>query len=94
MVFFRGMEADFRPKFTIGPSFGFLVSESDPYGAKVWPFDSGINASLGFNYRLSHALWLNTDINFYQGLMDVRKNSGVLERNGNIGLNLGLAFGL
>jgi hypothetical protein len=94
MFFFRGVEDDFRPKVTLGPSFGFLVSESDPYDSKVWPFDAGVNASLGFNYRLKRAIWLNVDANFYQGLMDVRKNSGVQERNGNIGLNLGIAFGL
>ena len=94
IVFFRSWEDDFRPKLTVGPSFGFLVSEKDPYDAKVWPFDAGVNASLGFNYRLRSAIWLNTDINFYQGLTDVRKESGVQERNGNIGLNLGIAFGL
>ncbi len=94
IIFFRSYEDDFRPKLTVGPSFGFMVSESDPYDAKVWPFDAGVNASLGFNYRLKSAIWLNTDINFYQGLTDVRKESGVQERNGNIGLNLGIAFGL
>lgn len=94
IVFFRSYEKDFRPKLTVGPSFGFLVSENDPYNAKAWPFDAGVNASLGFNYRIKPAIWLNTDLNFYQGLTDVRKESGVQERNGNIGLNLGIAFGL
>ncbi len=94
MFFFGDVDDDLRPKVTVGPSFGFLVSETDPYDAKVWPFDAGINASLGFNYRLKEAVWLNTDINFYQGLTDVRRESGVQERNANIGLNLGIAFGL
>jgi hypothetical protein len=94
IFFFGDVEDDFRPKVSVGPSFGFLVSETDPYDAKVWPFDAGVNASLGFNYRLKEAIWLNTDINFYQGLTDVRRESGVQERNANIGLNLGVAFGL
>lgn len=94
IVFFRQQEDDFRPKITLGPSFGFLLSENDPYDAKAWPFDAGVNASLGFNCRIREAIWINTDVNFYQGLTDVRKESGVQERNGNIGLNLGIAFGL
>jgi hypothetical protein len=94
IVYFRKYEDDFRPKLTVGPSFGFLVSENDPYDSHAWPFDAGVNASLGFNYRLREAIWLNTDVNFYQGLTDVRKESGVQERNANIGLNLGIAFGL
>lgn len=94
IVFFRKYEDDFRPKLTVGPSIGFLVSENDAYNAESWPVDAGVNASLGFNYRLRQAIWLNVDANFYQGLTDVRKASGIQERNANIGLNLGIAFGL
>lgn len=94
MVFFGNYEDDFRPKLTLGPSFGFLVGESDTYDAKANSFDAGINASAGFNYRVRTGMWLNVDANYYQGLTDVRQHSGQRELNGNIGLNLGLAFGL
>lgn len=94
MVFFGGYEDDFRPKLTLGPSFGFLVAEDDTYNARANGVDVGLNASAGFNYRMARAIWLNVDVNYYQGLTDVRMNSGTRELNGNLGLNLGVAFGI
>jgi hypothetical protein len=94
-IYFMGAyDNSFRPKITLGPSLGFLARESDTFDGKANGFDAGINASIGFNNRLSSGIWLNVDLNYYQGLMDVMKDTGATEMNGNIGLNLGLAFGL
>ena len=96
MVFFGDYEDDFRPKLTLGPSMGFLLNkdDADDFGVKAYPFDLGANMSAGFNYRLRPGTWLNFDVNYYQGLLDVRKNTGRQEYNGNLGLNLGIAFGI
>jgi hypothetical protein len=98
MIFFRKYEDDFRPKITLGPSVGFLVKEEndyvDTYNLTANQFDFGVNASVGFNYRTTENSWINFDINYYQGLMDVRDNPNQTEYNGNIGINLGFAIGL
>jgi hypothetical protein len=94
MVFFGDYEDDFRPKLTLGPSLGFLIDGSDDFNAETYPFDFGVNASAGFNYRLRPGAWLNFGLNFYQGVLDVRKNTGKREFNGNLGLDFGISFGI
>lgn len=95
-MLFGGSYTDaFRPKFTIGPSVGFLLGESDTYDAKANSVDVGGTASIGFNQRVSHrGIWLNVDLCYYQGFVDVRQHSGMTETNGNVTLNAGLAFGI
>jgi len=96
--YFGDFEDDFRPKITLGPSMGFLIdgdSDSDSYGTTdvtsfYNKFDIGVNASLGFNWKLATNMWLNTDLNYYTGFTDIRTN----QYNSHFGLQLGLAFGL
>ncbi len=96
--FFGAFEDDFRPKLTVGPSMGFLLdADSDVEGigrtdvtASYNTFDLGLNASAGFNWKLRDNLWLNTDLNYYTGFMAIRAD----QYNSNLGLKLGLAFGL
>lgn len=96
--FFGAFEDDFRPKVTIGPSMGFLLdAESDVEGvgatnvtSSYEAFDIGLNASAGFNWKLGSNMWLNTDVYYYTGLMAIRSD----QYNSNLGLRLGLAFGL
>ena len=94
MVFLRDYEDDFRPKFTLGPSFGFLLNADDNYDIGVYKFDMGLAGSLGFNYRLYPGTWLTFDIGMYQGITDVRIGNERQDYNGHIGLNLGVAFGI
>lgn len=95
-IYFCGAyDKPFRPKFTLGPDIGFLMKQTDTFDYKANPLDFGLNASAGFNYRLSTAgMWLNMDVVYYQGLIDVMQHTGVTELNANIGLQVGLAFGL
>jgi hypothetical protein len=96
--FFGAFEDDFRPKVTIGPSMGFLLdAESDVEGvgtsnvtSSYKTFDIGLNASAGFNLKVGDNMWLNTDLNYYTGFIPIRAN----QYNSNLGLKLGLAFGL
>lgn len=91
IYFFRDYDKDFRPKVAIGPTIGFLTNKGDNSGYNTT--DIGANASLGFNYRLLRAVWLNMDASYYQGLTDVYKSNNEKDLNGNVRLNLGLSFG-
>lgn len=94
IYFFRPYEANFRPKFSIGPSVGFLVNQDNPNGEVARNTDLGAQGSIGFNLRLVKELWLNVDAAYYQGLLDVyKKPTGGNDYNANMGLNLGLTFG-
>lgn len=91
IYFFNKYENDFRPKIAFGPSLGFLVNEAGSTNANT--FDLGANLAAGFNYRLMRAVWLNADLNYYQGFLDVYSSNSLNEKNGNVRLNLGLSFG-
>ncbi|MES2554505.1 MAG: porin family protein [Bacteroidota bacterium] len=96
--FFGDFEDNLRPKVTIGPSMGFLIdAESDhetdgitDVQASYEPFDLGLNASIGFNWKLAKSIWLNTDLNYYTGITEISAG----QHNSNFGLKVGLAFGL
>jgi hypothetical protein len=91
VYFFRKYEDDFRPKITFGPTVGFLTEQINSRGARSTDF--GVNASLGFHYRLVRAIWLTADANYYQGLLDVYAATSEKERNANIHLDIGISFG-
>jgi outer membrane protein W len=98
VYYFGEFEDNFRPKVTLGPSMGFLlfadsdvenlenVEQTNLYNV----FDIGLNASLGFNWKLATNIWLNTDFNYYTGFTTIRFN----QYNSNFGVKLGVAFGL
>jgi len=91
IYFFRTYEKDFRPKVAFGPTIGFLTNTSENPGFNK--VDFGANASLGFNYRLVRAVWLNVDASYYQGLIDSYNANNENDLNGNVRLNMGLSFG-
>ncbi|WP_343631719.1 porin family protein [Fluviicola sp.] len=96
--YFGAFEDNFRPKITVGPSMGFLlhatsyvmdlekVDVTDNYEK----FDVGVNASIGFNWKVATNMWLNTDFNYYTSFLPVYGS----QYNSNFGVQLGLAFGL
>jgi len=89
--FFRTYENDFRPKISLGPQIGFLNEEINSVGANT--VDFGLNASVGFHYRIVRAIWFTGDVNYNQGLLDIYDASSASELNGNIRLDLGISFG-
>lgn len=109
MYFFGDYGDRLRPKLTLGPSVGFLVGgnsefENNTNGVKTIvetkakdfakSIDLGIATSAGFNYRLVERTWLNVDVNYYHGLSDVMENVNINQRNRNIGVNVGVTFGI
>lgn len=101
--FFGQLEDNFRPKIFAGPSLGFLVGGKSEIASEFGTtevdskdyfenFDVGVNAGLGFNYRLVESIWLNFGVAYTHGLTNVVK-SGPETFNRNVNVNLGVAWG-
>jgi outer membrane protein W len=106
LIYFFGKPGSaVRPKISAGPSFGFLTEANETSSVSgvnvktdinddIKNFDFGVTAAAGLNFRLAQRTWLNTDLAFYQGLTDITKNNNSTQRNGNVGVNVGLLLGL
>jgi outer membrane protein W len=103
IYFFSTYGHRLRPKVFAGPSFGFLnggqtkiespvinqtVNSKDYYKS----FDFGVTAGAGLNVRLVKNTWFNADVNYLHGITDIRPNTN--QHNRNLGINLGVNFGL
>jgi hypothetical protein len=94
-----------RPKLYVGPSFGFLLggkqksyyngTVTQEYKSKdiLETFDFGFIAGAGVNLRISRLTWLNIDLAYQNGLLDVTKGQQY-NASRNIGLNVGITFPL
>lgn len=97
IYFFNNYGNKLRPKIYLGPSFGFLSSaKANDVDVKnaFNSSDVGLTAGAGFNYRLVKNTWFNADLNYLHGFSNILKNSAVKAHNGNIGINVGVNFGL
>lgn len=97
--FFGDFGQAFRPKIYVGPSLAFLVgAKLDQNGNNIdvkdgyEKFDLGLLAGLGFNYRLKDQTWLNFDLGYTHGLLDISTGSNE-PKNRLINANVGVAFG-
>ena len=105
IYFFGDNNSTVRPKIYAGPSFGLLaggktvtnnngvVSKTDVKN-DIKNFDFGATAGAGLNFKVAPRTWLNTDGAFYQGISDINKAGNITQRNGNVGVNVGLLVGL
>ncbi|MCW3111274.1 MAG: hypothetical protein JWQ09_5780 [Segetibacter sp.] len=105
IYFFNSYGKKVRPKVFVGPSFGFLAGgktkiESPNLNATVDSkdyfnsFDFGVTAGAGLNIRLVKNTWFNADINYLHGISDIQKDINNTAHNRNVGLNVGVNFGL
>jgi outer membrane protein W len=103
--FFGDLGDNVRPKLFIGPSFAFLMGgKTEVRSGEVTTtidskdtfenFDVGLHIGAGFNYRLAERTWLNFDVAYTHGLLDVAgSKSGSDAQNRLVNVNLGVAFG-
>lgn len=89
----------FRPKIGVGPSIGYLIGtgqhtlnlerfqEQDETSRNFNKLDVGFQCMTGLNIHIAEDVWLNTDITYYQGLLEI---DGSHIKNRNLGLNLGV----
>jgi len=106
IYFFNDNDHNVRPNISLGPSFGFLVGgdvkvlrgdnvySTAPVSDLFKTFDFGVQGSVGLNFKLSEALWLSTDVAYYQGLLKQNKNGDNNMMNSNLVFNLGLRVGI
>ena len=104
IFFFNKFGDRLRPKAAVGPSFGFLVGgdRTDFNGVRtedlsntINTFDFGIHGSAGLNYRLIRNTWFTADLSYLHGLTDVEKGTAnPTYANRNLGINVGVNFGL
>ena len=99
--FFGKLGDRFRPKVYVGVAPSFFLSgtlnelnvNNDYYNKVLISFTGG----LGFNYRLSNRIWLNTDLRSFIGLSDIRAKNfteGDAVNPRIVQLSLGLMYGL
>ena len=104
-IYFFGKYGDrIRPKVSLGPSFGFLLGgKTKVYqnGEKIGEvksvdirksLDLGATLGGGLNIRLAPATWLNADLSYYLGLVNVSEEGDA--KNRNLGINIGVTFPL
>lgn len=99
-----------RPKVSLGPNLGFLLNAENEVKGNgttntndikddIKSFDFGMQGALGCNFRLASNTWLNTDVVYNHGFTKINKNDASALgagdiKNRNIGLNVGVLFGL
>jgi len=105
VYYFGKLEDNFRPKIFAGPSFAFLIggkSQTQVGGTTVSvnskdnfeSFDFGLQAGTGFNYRLAELVWLNFDVAYTHGFLNLTGDRNPVEsKNRLVNANLGVAFG-
>ena len=103
LIYFFGKYGNaVRPKLYVGPDFGFFVGGKSvldygnvKYDTKefIKGFDFGGIVAAGLNFRLAPATWLNTDIAYYNGFINVSKDDNN-NHNKNLQLNIGLLVSL
>jgi hypothetical protein len=105
--FFGDVDQNFRPKVSVGPTFGWLIDgngtvTTNPGDANenttdveisnsFEVLDIGLNANVGFNLKLAERIWLNADIVYNHGFYDITANDNY---NSNLGIRAGVAFGI
>lgn len=101
IYFFNDYGDKIRPKISAGPSLGLLLGGKQTIGSlesgvkdDFKKGDIGIVVSAGLNYRLIPNTWLTLDLDYYNGFADVSKTDAQTNHNRNIGIHLGLAFGI
>lgn len=101
VYFFNNYGDRFRPKVSLGPSLGLLLGAKNQFGtvetdakSDYKTLDFGVLANAGAHFRLVANTWLTLDLNYYHGLSDVSELQSQTNKNRNLFLNAGLAFGI
>jgi hypothetical protein len=92
-----------RPKLFVGPHVGFRLGAREKYVGETElrnttqnyaGTDFGITAGAGLNYALANQRWINFDVRYGLGLVDVIKVPGFNGNNSALSVNLGFSFPL
>ena len=106
--FFNDYTHNVRPKITLAPTLGIAVRAQEtfetPNGDRetqdvkddVNTIDFGASAAFGVNFRLTEKMWLTTDLVYYNGFLNVYKDTpdGEFTANRNVSFNVGITYGI
>ena len=98
--FFNELGNPFRPKIYAGvvPGLRTQAEVDDMDADDIFnSFDLGIGGGLGFNYQVAERTWLNVDVRYVRGIINVIEEMSVLEDeafNQYFQGSVGLAFGI
>lgn len=106
--FLNDYSHNIRPKFTLAPTLGIAIgahetletADGDKFSEDVSDdintIDVGASAAFGVNFRMSPKMWLTTDIVYYNGFLNVYKdtNDGEYNANRNVSFNIGITYGI
>lgn len=88
-----------RPKLFVGPHLNFLLNSSNKAGNDINPdgtrfnaVDFGATLGGGLNYNLGSKSWINFDVRYGIGLIDISKDPNVTMTNRGLSVNLGVSF--
>ena len=73
---------------TTGATINTKTNSRDNYKS----FDAGAIIGTGFNYRIGSSTWLNFDLSYTNGFMDISKSVSTWNSNRNFGVGLGVTF--
>ncbi len=102
--FGRGLRpGTIRPKLFAGPYVGFLLAQRDKdgndlpvlgSGTPYKPIDFGLNLGGGLNFALKNQSWVNLDLKYGLGLVDISRADNSVIRNGVFSITAGISFPL
>ncbi|GAB2774480.1 hypothetical protein GCM10027275_16900 [Rhabdobacter roseus] len=101
--YFGRLGSSLRPKIFLGPTANFLLNAKDKDGNNIngdsnnrnyRTFDLGLAAGAGLNYQMQNKIWLNLDVRYGLGLLDITRTDATTIMNNNWGINLGVSFPL
>lgn len=99
--FFFVRDGMFRPHASIGPSWGILLlahskglepvkSDANSFYDTANKIDLGMNVGGGVNIRVGDNIWINPELRYNLGLLNIGENSSV--RNGALTFAVGVGF--
>ena len=101
-TFFLGRPGNsVRPKLFLGPTANFLLNVHDKDGNSLngdtrnrnyYPFDLGLMGGAGLNCLVNQKIWLNFDVRYGVGLLDVSRSPSNFIANNSWGVMAGVSF--
>jgi outer membrane protein W len=89
--FLVGGEASLESKSSTATQTLYKIKSKENYNS----FDFGVVVGTGFNYRIhKKGIWLNFDLNYTHGFLDLSKNTDINNANRNLMASVGIGFPL
>jgi hypothetical protein len=97
--YFLNLTDNFKPKIGIGPYISFLLNSNNTMDGQnfAWDYatwDTGLSGTVGFNYLITPNFWLNTDLRYEHGFVNLNAMAGDNMNMANRVLSLSIGLGI